>query len=186
MQYFLPIILQSGFGFSSNKSILLSSPPYFYAVLPVLLSSYLADRLRLRAPIIIFNALCLIIGFCLLGFSTNTSARYAGTFLATGAYVSNWAALSAYQANNIVGQAKRATFAAAISACNGLGGIAGSFIVRADEAPRYATAVWVSIGSHLIMIAVVGMCSFWFWWENRRCRVKGAVLEGVDGWRYTY
>jgi len=186
LSYFLPIILQSGFGFSSSKSILLSSPPYYYAILPVLLSSYLADRLRLRSPIIIFNALSLIIGFSLLGFSSNTAARYAGTFLATGAYVSNWAALSAYQANNIVGQWKRATFAAAISACNGLGGIAGSYIVRAEEAPRYVTAVWVSIGSHILMIVVVGVCTVWFWWENRRCRVKGVVLEGVEGWRYTY
>ena len=186
LSYFLPIILQSGFGFSSNKSILLSSPPYYYAVIPVLLSSYFADRFRLRAPIIIFNAICLIIGFAMLGFSSNTAARYAGTFLATGAYISNWAALSAYQANNIVGQWKRATFAAAISACNGLGGIAGSYIVRQDEAPRYETAVWVSIGSHVLMISVVGGCTVWFWWENRRVRVKGVILEGVEGWKYTY
>lgn len=186
LSYFLPIILRGGFGFGANKSILLSSPPYYYAVIPVLLSSWFADKYRLRAPIIIFNATCLIIGFCMLGFSSNTSARYAGTFLATGAYVSNWAALSAYQANNIVGQWKRATFAAAISACNGLGGIAGSFIVRRPEAPRYMTAIWVSIGSHILMIVVVSACTLWFWWENRRYRVKGAVLEGVDGWRYTY
>jgi hypothetical protein len=72
--------------------------------------------------------------------------RYIGTFLATGAYVSNWAALNAYQANNIVGQWKRATVAAAITACNGLGGIAGSFVVRSQEAPWYPTAVWIAIG----------------------------------------
>lgn len=60
--------------------------------------------------------------------------------------MSNWAALNAYQANNIVGQWKRATVAASVTACNGLGGIAGSFIVRHQEAPTYTTAVWVSIG----------------------------------------
>jgi len=43
-------------------------------------------------------------------------------------------------------QWKRAVTAAAVSACNGLGGIAGSYIVRQDEAPRYMTAIWVSIG----------------------------------------
>lgn len=78
--------------------------------------------------------------------STQVTVRYVGTFLATGAYVSNWAALNAYQANNIVGQWKRATIAAAVTACNGLGGIAGSFIVRPNEAPDYVTAFWVSIG----------------------------------------
>ena len=43
-------------------------------------------------------------------------------------------------------QWKRAVTAAAITACNGLGGIAGSFIVRQNEAPTYSTAIWVSIG----------------------------------------
>ncbi|WEW58467.1 hypothetical protein PRK78_003935 [Emydomyces testavorans] len=148
LSYFLPIILQSGMGFSTNKSILLSSPPYYYAVIPVLLTSLIGDRYRLRGPLIAFNALCLIAGFLMLGLpaSKQVTVRYVGTFLATGAYVSNWAALNAYQANNIVGQWKRATVAAAATASNGLGGIAGSFIVRSAEAPTYTTAVWVSIG----------------------------------------
>ncbi|KAI5285743.1 hypothetical protein KEM55_000527 [Ascosphaera atra] len=148
LSYFLPIILQNGMGFDSNKAILLSAPPYYYAVIPVLLTSFISDHYRLRGPLISFNASCLIAGFLMLGLpsSHNTATRYAGTFLATGAYVSNWAALSAYQANNITGQWKRATVAAAVSAANGLGGIAGSYIVRAKEAPLYQTAVWVSVG----------------------------------------
>lgn len=43
-------------------------------------------------------------------------------------------------------QWKRVVSAAAVTACNGLGGIAGSFIVRVDEAPRYISAIWISIG----------------------------------------
>ncbi len=78
--------------------------------------------------------------------SAQVTVRYIGTFLATGAYVSNWAALNAFMANNVVGQWKRATTAAAVAACNGLGSIAGSYIVRQQEAPGYQTAVWVSIG----------------------------------------
>ena len=146
LSYFLPIILQGGMGFGQNKSILLSAPPYFWAVIPVILSSLVGDKWQLRGPIIAFNSICLIAGFCMLGFASQVTVRYVGTYLATGAYVSNWAALNAYQANNIVGQWKRAFTAAAITACNGAGGIAGSFIVRQNEAPRYRTAVWVSIG----------------------------------------
>ena len=147
LSYFLPIILQGGMNFSENKSILLSAPPYYWAVVPVILSSLVGDKWRLRGPVIAFNSICLIVGFCMLGFANQVTVRYVGTYLATGAYVSNWAALNAYQANNIVGQWKRAFTAAAIAACNGAGGIAGSFIVRQNEAPRYRTAVWVSIGS---------------------------------------
>ena len=186
LSYFLPIILQSGMGFDTNKAIILSSPPYYYAVIPVLLSSYIGDKYRIRAPIITFNAVCLIVGFCMLGFPHQVTVRYIGTFLATGAYVSNWAALNAYQANNVVGQWKRATVAAAITACNGLGGIAGSYIVRQPEAPRYLTAVWVSIGSHIMLIGVVAACTVWFWVANRKARRDDYLIEGVSNFRYTY
>ncbi|KAI1941776.1 hypothetical protein LOZ66_001257 [Ophidiomyces ophidiicola] len=188
LAYFLPIILQSGMGFSSNKSIILSSPPYYYAIIPVLLTSLLGDRLRLRGPLIAFNALSLIAGFLMLGLpaSKQVTVRYIGTFLATGAYVSNWAALNAYQANNIVGQWKRATIAAAVAAANGLGGIAGSFIVRSTEAPTYVTAVWVSVGSHVLMIVIVVLFSIYFYVANNRQRNGTLVIENMPGFRYTY
>lgn len=114
----------------------------------MLLTSLVGDFYRVRCPVITFNALTLIAGFLMLGLpvSKQVTVRYIGTFLATGAYVSNWAALNAFQSNNVVGQWKRAATAAAVTACNGLGGVAGSYIVRREEAPEYQTAVWVSIG----------------------------------------
>ena len=122
--------------------------PYYWAIVPVLFTSLVGDNYRIRGPLIVFNALCTIIGVLMLGrlVSSQVTTRYVGTFLATGAYVSNWAALNAFMANNIVGQWKRATIGAAVSACNGLGGVAGSYIVRQQEAPGYLTAVWVSVG----------------------------------------
>ncbi|KAK8856563.1 MFS transporter [Apiospora arundinis] len=186
LSYFLPIILRNGMGFSEDASILLSAPPYYYSVIPVLLSSIVADRLRLRGPVIIFNCLCLVAGFGMLGFAEQVTVRYVGTYLATGAYISNWAALSSYQANNIAGQWKRVFTAAAVTACNGAGGIVGSFIVRQPEAPRYMTAVWVSIGSHIAIIAVVGVFSLYFYRANSRQKRGRVVLEGTEGFRYTY
>ncbi len=138
LSYWLPLIL-SGMGFSSDQSILLSAPPYFYAVIPVIISSAVGDRYQLRGLVITFNCVCTIVGFSMLGFTSQVAVRYVGTYLATGAYVSNWAAMNAYQASNIVGQWKRATFAASITACNGLGGIAGSFLFKRTESPRYVT-----------------------------------------------
>ncbi|EER39002.1 MFS transporter [Histoplasma capsulatum H143] len=162
--------------------------PYYYAIIPVLLTSLLGDKLRLRGPLIVFNSLSLIAGFLMLGLpaSQQVTVRYIGIFLATGAYVSNWAALNAYQANNIVGQWKRATVAASVTACNGLGGIAGSFIVKSSEAPTYETAVWVSIGSHILILVIVIMFSVYFHVMNRQQRASGKIIEGVDGFHYTY
>ncbi|OJJ99504.1 hypothetical protein ASPACDRAFT_1902265 [Aspergillus aculeatus ATCC 16872] len=187
LNYFLPIILESGMGFSSNDSILLSTPPYYWSVFPVLFTSFVGDSYRIRGPLITFNALCLIAGFLMFGLpsSTQVTVRYIGTFLATGAYVSNWAALNAFMANNVVGQWNRASTAAAVSACNGLGGVAGSYIVRQQEAPRYQTAVWVSIGSHVLMIVLVGVFTLSFYLLNGQQK-KGKVLQNMRGFRYTY
>ena len=185
LSYFLPIILQSGMGFSEDQSILLSAPPYFYAVIPVIFSSIVGDFYQLRSMVITFNSICTIIGFCMLGFAIQVTVRYVGTYLTTGAYVSNWAAMNAYQASNIVGQWKRVTFAAAITACNGLGGIAGSFIVKRKEAPIYITAIWVSVGSHIVIICIVAAFSLYFWYANKGQR-RGRLLEKTLGFRYTY
>ncbi|KAL2161725.1 hypothetical protein VTH06DRAFT_8287 [Thermothelomyces fergusii] len=186
LAYFVPVILERGLGYSADAAIVLSAPPYYYAVVPVLASSYLADRLRVRGPVVVFNALCLVTGFAVLGFARNSAARYFGVFLATGAYVANWAALTAYQANNIVGQWKRVFTAAACTMFNGAGGIAGSFIVRNFEAPSYPTAVWVSIGSHILMISVVAALSVYFYVANKRQRKRAVVLENTEGFRFTY
>jgi hypothetical protein len=104
LSYFLPIILQSGMGFSTDQAILLSAPPYFYAVIPVIISSIVGDYYQMRGLVIIFNCVCTIVGFSMLGFTSQVTVRYVGTYLATGAYVSNWAAMNAYQASNIVGR----------------------------------------------------------------------------------
>lgn len=108
LSYFLPIILQSGLGFSSGQSILLAAPPYFYAVIPVIISSIVGDYHQQRGLVILFNCICTIVGFSMLGFASQATVRYVGTFLATGAYVSNWAAMNAYQSSNIVGKSAAA------------------------------------------------------------------------------
>lgn len=185
LSYFIPQIL-IGMGFTSDTSILLYAPPYYYAVIPVIITSFLADRMALRGPMIVFNAVCLIAGMCMLGFASNVAVRYVGVLFATGAYVSNWAAMNAYQMNNVTGQWKRATVAATVSGCNALGGIAGSYIFRASEAPWYPTAIWVSIGSHILIIVIIGLCGGLFWRANRRARAGKGIIEGVDGFRYIY
>jgi hypothetical protein len=92
--------------FSVNRSFLLSAPPYFYAVIPVIISSIVGDYYQLRGLVITFNCVGTIAGFSMLGFASQVTVRHIGTDLATGAYVSHWAAMDAYQFSNIVGKSK--------------------------------------------------------------------------------
>ncbi|MCJ1271057.1 hypothetical protein MMC22_010956, partial [Lobaria immixta] len=181
LAYFLPIILQGGMGYSENKSILLAAPPYYYAVIPVVITSIVGDKFRLRGPVIFFNSLCMIIGLVMLGFANQVTVRYIGVYLVTGAYISNWAAMNSYQANNITGQWKRVVAAAVTTACNGLGGVAGSYTVRRQEAPRYFTTIWVNIGGQIITIGIVLIFTVYFFLANRKQRRRGKLIERTVG-----
>ena len=55
--YFLPIILRDGMGFSVAKAQCLTAPPYVAAAIVMFIQAAVADKWRIRGPIIVFNAL---------------------------------------------------------------------------------------------------------------------------------
>jgi hypothetical protein len=73
-----------------------------------------------------------------------------------------------------------------MTACNGLGGIAGSYIVRQKEAPKYMMAICISLGNHALIIL--------FGWRLYAAILAGKseaeegkrLIESVEGLRYTY
>lgn len=101
--YFLPVILNRSMGFSIAKAQCLVAPPYAAAGVFMFVAAMLADKYRMRAPFIIFFAVVGLIGLPILGYSTNSGARYFGVFLATISANANIPAILTYQANNIRG-----------------------------------------------------------------------------------
>ena len=188
LSYFILTILL-GLGFDPAPSILLYAPPYCYAVIPAIATSLAADRLATRGPVIAFNALCLVASVAMLGFSDRVAVRYAGVMLATGAYVSNgpgWTRTrpTTSRASGSAPPSRppcpRATRSAASRArtC--------SRRARRRGTVRYGTAIWIGIGSHVSMIAIVAVCNGFFWRANRRAGEGKGVIESVEGFRYTY
>ncbi|KAI2791490.1 hypothetical protein POX_c04351 [Penicillium oxalicum] len=186
VSYFLPTILEDGLGVVGQKAILLSVPPYLWAAVAVLITSLCADKINLRGPFICLNALCIVFGFVMLygAPAIPVGARYAGMGIATGGYVSNWAALNAYQANNVIGQWKRAITAATVAMFEGMGSVAGSFIVRQSEAPKYPTAFGVALGSQILIVMMVILFSIYFRRMNKLAD-RGQWIMNVADFRYT-
>jgi hypothetical protein len=91
----------------------------------------------MRTPFILFNCLLEVIGVAVLGFATQNPVRYFGAFLIIGGANSNIALVLTYQANNIVGQWRRAFCSATIVGAGGMGGIIGSLTFRSQDAPNY-------------------------------------------------
>ncbi|KAK5311130.1 hypothetical protein LTR93_011822 [Exophiala xenobiotica] len=122
--YFLPIMLQAGMGFSIHMSQLLNFPPYPMAAL-------------VRGPLIIRNGLLATLGVCLTAFLTGPAGRYVGVFIGIAACNANVTAILSYQHNNIVGQTKRAAGSALLITGGAIGAIIATNIFRQQDHPNY-------------------------------------------------
>ena len=74
--FFLPLILRGGMGFSMAASQCLITPPYIAAAILMYTEGRLGDRYKVRAPILISNAILALIGLPIMAFGPNSGAKY--------------------------------------------------------------------------------------------------------------
>ena len=110
--------------------------------------------------------------------------RLFGTFLAVFGTQANVPASLAYGQNQTALPQKKGLVAAAMITAGAAGGITGSTIFRAQDAPRYLPGMWATICFQILyFFGTMGM-SLWFKKKNKEADEKGVVLEGVVGFRY--
>lgn len=185
--YFLPVILKDGMGYSTLMSQCLSAPPYVFAVIVAFAIAWWADKTRMRGPFIAIQAVVTLVGLVLTGYAVdNNGARYFGAFLGIAGATGNVPACLAYQSNNIRTNSKRSLGSALQIGFGSIGGIIASTVFRQEDAPRYIPGIWVTIGCQFLILVLVGVTTLFFRRENRKQEKEGKVLEGCEGFRYTY
>jgi len=181
--YFLPIIF-AGMGWKTAKAQLMSAPPCVFACIVGFLFAILADRMRMRGPVIVMQASICIIGLLTTAYSTNEGARYFGTFLGFAGAQGNVPAILSYQSNNIRMNSKRSVGSALQVGFGAVAGIFASTVFRPVDAPRYLPGLWASVGCQMfIIIAVAGM-SVYFKAMNKKQR-EGKHIENHPDFTYT-
>ncbi|BCS25373.1 uncharacterized protein APUU_50084A [Aspergillus puulaauensis] len=183
--YFLPIILQDSMGFSVVKAQCLVAPPYVAAAIVMYLQGMIADKWRVRGPIVAINAAMGLLGLGLLGYLDDPAPRYFGVFLATIAGNSNCPALVSWQSNNIRGQWKRALTSATLIGGGSIGGILGTTVFRAQDAPSYHPGLLTTVLANAVIIFIVGALMLKFHLANKRVDAGGKPIEGLAGFKYT-
>jgi hypothetical protein len=87
----------------------------------------------------------------------------------------------------------------------GVGGIVASVAFKASEKPNYTvsdsttagklwtgangdfqTGVYVTLAFSILSILVIHSLSFHFWRANKQVKAGTRVLNGMQGWYYTY
>ena len=173
-------------GFSEGASQCLVAPPYVLAAIWMYFCAVLGDKYHLRGPFIIGNGVMGLIGLPLLGFAHNVGARYFGVFLATTACNANVPCVLTFQANNIRGQWKRALASATLVGAGGIGGIIGSTVFRSQDEPKYTPGIIAAMLAMGLVILITCTLEFKFWRANKRANSGGKIIEGLEGFRYTY
>ncbi|CAK7221443.1 hypothetical protein SEUCBS140593_004570 [Sporothrix eucalyptigena] len=191
LAYFLPIILVGNMGFSIVEAQCLVAPPYVFAGIVMIATSWVGDRYHIRGPIVLFNNLLCIIGLPIVGFHPNAAVRYFGVFLITAGANNNVPSVMSYMANNIRGQWKRAFASALFVGFGGMGGICGSLVFRSQDSPTYHPGIYACITVSLLSLVLVGMLSLSYYFSHKKADRGEIELEASDdefqpGFRYTY
>lgn len=167
------------------------APPYVFAVICAMISAYASDRMRVKIPFILFNAVMVIVGLCLVAFVHHTpanpmvAARYAGVFLGVFGCNSN-VAFTLGQANaSIVGQSKRGYTSALQVMAGGIGGIIASTVFRSKDAPNYRMGIWVAVGAQALVVLIQIGLFFFFRIRNQQARSGKKLIEKTPGFYYT-
>ncbi|KAF4971573.1 hypothetical protein FSARC_1639 [Fusarium sarcochroum] len=183
--FFLPIILRGGLGYSLEMSFILSTPPSLFAVVSAMTISWLADKVKLRGPFVILQGLVGVVGLCMTGFLDSPTPRYIGTFLGVAGANGLVVTALAWQANNIVGDARRAVSTAILISMSGVGGIYSSMVFRQQDAPNYIPGLVAVMAINIAAILVAVLTMVLLRIQNRRADEGKGFCEGREGFRYT-
>ncbi|ETN36190.1 uncharacterized protein HMPREF1541_08467 [Cyphellophora europaea CBS 101466] len=184
--FFTPLILSQGMGFTRKQSLLMTAPPFVFAAIATYTSSWISDKYRLRGPVYVFHLTCCIAGMFITAYVKNPGARYFGVFLGLGMVQYCPMVVLAWQANNVTSTSKRAVASAITLIGSGLGGMCSGGAFKTSEAPLYQTGIYLSLGLYFLSLTIVAGMEYYFYKMNKEAREGKRKIEGMDDWYYTY
>jgi MFS family permease len=167
--YFIPTIL-AGFGYTSEQAQLHTIPVYVVCTFLCLTTGWASDRLKHRYSFIMVGVVVATIGYIILLCQTglSTSVLYFATFLVLGGVYIVQPMTMVWLTNNMGGHYKRSFGAAIQIGLGNVGGIIGSNIYIATEAPRYHTGFATALGMLWVCALMATIFYFGMMWENKK------------------
>ncbi|UNI24979.1 hypothetical protein JDV02_010692 [Purpureocillium takamizusanense] len=200
MSFFLPTVIKE-MGYSSAEAQLRVIPVYLVATVVSLVAAWLTDRYRCWYLVIMITLLPGIAGFgiMLAGLRVSTAGRYLSCFLVAITAFTSLPTVLAWVTYQQSGQYKRAVSSAMILGCGNVGGIIGSNIWLAREAPTFKTGVSISL-AFLVLCGIASTGYYMGLRAENQLRDRGGrdyrLTEEADeldnmgddhpSWRYTF
>ncbi len=172
--FFIPTILNE-FGYSPSSSQVHTIPVYVVGTVLTLFCAWWSDRIQHRFAFTIGGVALATVGYIILlcqgplkeAHRMPIGVRYLAIFFITSGNYITQPLIIVWLANNMSGHYKRSFGAAIQIGIGNVGGIIGSNIYLANEAPYYKTGYGTGMG----MLLFGGVCCTIFYfglkWENR-------------------
>ena len=165
-----PTIVQQ-LGYQSAIAQLMTVPIYVAALLFVLLFAWGSDHYKQRTPFIVGGFSIAVVGFVAelaIPHPAQTGLSYFFLFLIAIGLFAPFICIVALIANNLAPSSKRAVGMALLISVGNMGGICGSNIFLAAQAPRYWTGYGTGLGICLAAIVAALVLRWAYARENKR------------------
>ncbi|KAJ7910257.1 MFS general substrate transporter [Mycena leptocephala] len=160
---FVPTIIK-GLGYSSANAQLMSTPPYIFACIVIVIVTRLSDKTNMRGPYILGIGVVGIIGYAIWYTTRSATAGYVAAFFACSGSFGNIALVLSWAGSNTGGDLKRSVVLAMVIGLGNLGGICSSFVFRPQDAPIYHPGHGTAIGCFCITFVT----TLFMIWNYRR------------------
>ncbi|KAK6580234.1 hypothetical protein PZA11_007256 [Diplocarpon coronariae] len=152
---FGPLIL-SGLGYDKYITSLLNMPFGAVQLIVILLSSYAAQKARLKAPVLVILVIPVIAGSAMLYTipRSDTAASLGGYYLLAFIFGSNPLIVS-WIVGNTAGTTKKSIMMSIYSAGSSAGNIIGPLLFNASDAPLYLPGLRAVLGIFVALAAII-------------------------------
>jgi hypothetical protein len=183
----VPSVVQ-GLGYTSANAQLMTIPIYVFAAVVTLAFAWAADLTRMRSPYIIGGysiAICGFIAQLAIPKPAYPGITYGFLFPVAAGLYCPFTCLVSWIANSLAPSSKRAVGMALLISVGNMGGIMGSNIYLAREAPKYTTGFAASLAMCCAAILMTFVLRWAYAKENRK-RDEMIATEGEAAIRARY
>lgn len=179
---FGPLIIQ-GFGFDRFQTLLLNIPFGALQTIVVILSCWIANKMKIKGVILLGFMLPVVVGTAMLyGLNRGKSeqpALLSAYYIVAFLFAAN-PLLLAWVVGNTAGQTKKSVTLSFYQAGTSAGALIGPLLFSADQKPEYRPAIAGVLGVFIAMIILVVLQLFILIFSNKK-QQKRRIANGKSG-----